>query len=837
MKKEILSTVLMVAALSTQATIYCDTWLSMTNQPSGSTLTTTILNNGTVGKNAGYSVSPSPPTGFTVSTHQIDRYPNIMVGFTNQAAGQYQQAMALDNSHNNTFWTLGVSSSSAVGNLFGWCNFGQTNGANFGSGTVYDFFNVFSSSGEAVFTQLLDGTGANYGIRLETVKNGTATSSIIPLTRNTWYWIVTQLNGTSGTAGLWAYDRFGSLVGHVTLAQATGGAINQIRVGNAEVGISTGTTFFQDVGIDYTYADYTPLGNDTNTVPLDRQVDWTNAGFAVPNVTTVYTNLPAGSPHSDVITALANCPSNQAVVLAAGSYTWTNIVDFSTVGNGKVLRGTRVNGTNVSNVTWTNTRAVRIWGSPSETTLAVDVSVTANIRKGDTNIVLSSVPNWCVPGLVLGLDMLDDNIVSTTNTCFELADIYRARTVAGGNGNRGQGELVVIAATNATTISTREPIMHDFSISRTSQVFMAYYNMSNSAAYPRTMCGVENINFIGDGAAVTDAHAIIMVSCYRCWVTGCGSFLSKSTHILPDWCYQCVIRGNYCYDSSTFASGQGYGISLYDLSTRNLIDNNIVRRSRASYQVNYGSSGNVFAYNYALESHSDSQVGPEIHVHGNSADYNLFEGNTLDGKASFDCVHGSSWSDTLFRNFMQGYVTTEVVAGNTNNQISASIDFWEHNHSVVGNVSGKSGFHDTAQVFAPNACTEPGPPHQIYRWGFRNPFGCDSTCFDLYTNLIPVFSHNYDSVTAGILYDPNLQTNTLPNSLYLTSAPTYFTNSVGLYTNSWPPINTANATYSGIFTNVPSGNIYALGLWPNQAPGAMGSTTSTGSGTGGPFTQ
>src|SRR6185436_2452688 len=109
----------------------------------------------------------------------------------------------------------------------------------------------------------------------------------------------------------------------------------------------------------------------------------------------------------------------------------------------------------------------------------------------------ASTPSWCKPGLLLGIDQLNDEIVSTTNTHRETAGIYRARDADGTNGNRGQGELVLIYSTNATTITTAQPILHDYATNRTAQIFMPYYNMANSSSAPRTMCGIENINFVG----------------------------------------------------------------------------------------------------------------------------------------------------------------------------------------------------------------------------------------------------------------------------------------------------------------------------------------------------
>jgi hypothetical protein len=252
----------------------------------------------------------------------------------------------------------------------------------------------------------------------------------------------------------------------VSVAQRTGTDIRVIRVGNAEVGTSSGTTFWQDLGVDYSYADYVPLASDGQIVPADRIADWSKAGFSVPNVTNVYTTLSTNATYSDVNAALSSCPSNQVVMLSPGNHTWSGIVDFGGVGKGKVLRGTQVNGTNATTVTWQSSRAVRMWNVTDETRLGIDVNVTANIRKGDSNIFVAATPSWCRTGLLLRMDQLNDEVLSTTNTHREAAGIYRARPNAGTNGNRGQGEIVMILSTNSTTITTVLTVLHDYATGR-----------------------------------------------------------------------------------------------------------------------------------------------------------------------------------------------------------------------------------------------------------------------------------------------------------------------------------------------------------------------------------
>src|SRR5690242_14572552 len=72
-------------------------------------------------------------------------------------------------------------------------------------------------------------------------------------------------------------------------------------------------------------------------IPSDRRIDW-NPGVpgGIPQRTTIYVTLQPGATAAQINSALASCPSNQVVFLAAGTY---NISGVITVPSYTTLRG------------------------------------------------------------------------------------------------------------------------------------------------------------------------------------------------------------------------------------------------------------------------------------------------------------------------------------------------------------------------------------------------------------------------------------------------------------------------------------------------------------------
>lgn len=193
----------------------------------------------------------------------------------------------------------------------------------------------------------------------------------------------------------------------------------------------------------------------------------------------------------------------------------------------------------------------------------------------------------------------------------------------------------------------------------------------------------------------------------------------------------------------------------------------------------YGSSGNVFGYNYASEGIADSKQDPSISTHGVHAYMNLWEGNYVANKALGDWIHGSSSHNTLFRNRILGYES-----GKTLDQTVISIERYNHKWNVVGNVLGTSGWHNTYDVCssgcAANSCLDSG--RIIYKLGFITNWACGGTPPDDLATVDIIRHGNFDYVNNATVWDSQILDKSIPNSYYLSSKPAFFS---GL---AWPAI-------------------------------------------------
>ena len=557
-------------------------------------------------------------------------------------------------------------------------------------------------------------------------------------------------------------------------------------------------------------------------IPSDRLVDWSNAGVSggIPDSSTmtVYTTLPAGSSASSVQSALNKCPSNQVVQLAAGDFAFGSTrLDWYSVGNGVVLRGTRINGKNATKITTSAFIPFLIrTGTFQESALGTDANLSADAIRGTTTITLASVPSWITVGGVYGIDQLNDEVLSSVNTCREGAGIYRSRSSAGSNGNRGEGETFKVVAKTATTITTEIPLMMTYTTARTAQIFKCGVEGSN---YKRRI-GVENIDLtetVGTSGSIT----FQLENCENSWIKNVQVFtMGGDRGIGGEFSYRCSVFGCALYDARLSSAGQGYAISLYDLCCWWRIENNIIAKMHVALQANYGSGGNVYAYNLCLTNTVGSAgEDPAINVHGNSAQFNLFEGNFTYGKAMFDCIHGSSSRNILFRNRILGDDPLH-----TYNQCAVDIDYWNRNCSVVGNILGMDGFHNVVTEQAPTACSD--TTKAIYKLGYVNAWACDASCYDATNALSPIIHGNYDYVSHAQTWASFIPDHTVDKSLYLSAKPNWFGD------RPWPPFDPANPSAATI-TNLPAGYRYFFGVEPpsggpvNQPPVPVASASPT----------
>ena len=540
----------------------------------------------------------------------------------------------------------------------------------------------------------------------------------------------------------------------------------------------------------------------------ERRVVWQdNVGIpgGIPDSSpkAVYATVPVGASVDTVSHALHAAAPNQVVVMPAGNYSWNGQLDWAGVDDGVVLRGA---GSGKTVVTWQfySECGMNMRAAASEHALSVDADLSADGHKGDTVINVNAVPSWVTVGNLIGIDELDDtNYVAGVGT--NGGESYREME---GNGPRGKGQLVRVIAKTDTNITLELPLYSDFRVSQSAQIFQPAFDPS--AVKPLTLCGVEGITFRATFSE-QDGHVFKMQLCDRCYLKDVEiDNMPGGAGVWSAFSYRCQFFGCYIHDSHQLGGGQGYGISPYHISCGFLIENCIFRKLHNAMSVNYGSSGNVFAYNYEAEGQSDAHQNPSMNTHGVHTYMNLWEGNVCDDKLLADWTHGSSSHNTVFRCRITG------INGSSDGKTCASVEYYNRYWNLVGNVLGTAGIQDKYVV--DNASPSSGHGNILKMGGVVN-VNLDFNPSDdfSYTNGMYVLVHgNYDPVNNTVLWEPLVSDHNLPDSLYLSSKPAWFGNF------NWPPVEPFSPS-TAIASNLPAGDRYfRLSSATNQPSDPLG---------------
>jgi hypothetical protein len=98
------------------------------------------------------------------------------------------------------------------------------------------------------------------------------------------------------------------------------------------------------------------------------------------------------------------------------------------------------------------------------------------------------------------------------------------------------------------------------------------------------------------------------------------------------------------------------GVGMGQHVTDCLIENNIFKHLRHAMLVQVGACGNVFGYNYSIETQSEGQWVPcDISLHGHFPFMNLFESNTVQKIDVSDYWGPVGPGNTFLRNRVEAY--------------------------------------------------------------------------------------------------------------------------------------------------------------------------------------
>jgi hypothetical protein len=545
-------------------------------------------------------------------------------------------------------------------------------------------------------------------------------------------------------------------------------------------------------------------------------IDWTIAGVGGIPTRTVWSTISAATysngavdATSGIQTALNACPTNQAVSLSAGTF---KISTFLTIPANVTLIGAGADQTILSGI-GTGNAPIRMGStSPSFPGTAISSGATA----GSTSIVVASATGISV-GKYLAISEINDSTFVTIKG--SEGDCTWCDSGAGTGGNRARGQIVEVTSVAGTTIGI------------TPALYTAYSNTPLAAVMTATLrAGVENLQVYANNTGYT--AAFYMNGCAYCWIKGVEANYTDGDFVQVHWGYRDEIRDNYFSNAYTHAPGStDSDVFIVDKTSASLVENNIVERGHVAILLNWGSAGNVIAYNYTegeFDSGATNFVIGGIGAHGAHPQFNLIEGNVM---TQFypDSVWGSSSHNTAFRNWATGTANActptsgrGTVTSTCHSTFQASramqIAWLSPYYNFIGNVAGSAaqnavGSFHTAILQYPSTRSYDTTNYN-FSFGYgessddNSTDGCSGAtvtpCHSTNAFATAFLHGNYTYANSTISWSGAV-THTLPSSFYLAAKPSWFRSL------TYPPIGpdvTGGTGGSGHAYAIPAQNCY-----------------------------
>ena len=544
-------------------------------------------------------------------------------------------------------------------------------------------------------------------------------------------------------------------------------------------------------------------------MPTSRRTVW-NPGIpgGIPARSTVCAVVNASTygngtmeASAGIQSAINGCPAGQVVQLSAGNF----LVNANpiTIGKGVTLRGMGPNATQLRKTNTSGNPVVIVgerWPSTAGTT-----NLTANAPKGATSVVVASTTGLTVGRLVMIDELTDPAYVYWGPNC-EAGDACRgwfSRT------NRPVGQMLEIAAINGNTVTFTTPLHIGFQTARTAQlVRFANAGVRNA--------GLEDLYVRGG----REDNVIMTFTLYS-WVKNVESYWSIGDSIAVEFCLRCVVRDSYVHETpDPNPGGAGYMLSLAWHTSDTLIENNIFMKGNKVMVMRATGGGNVVGYNYFDDGyigydHEWVETGMNA-SHMTCPHFELFEGNqafNIDGDNSW----GGAFSVTYFRNHAS---TKRRSYPDLGNRRAIGLMWGHYDYSFVGNVLGTFDMDPSPYSGFVYETTHPWDNDPIGMWKLGyNPENWNAPA-DARVVSTTHRHGNWDYATNSIDWKAGFDT-TLPNSLYLTSRPSFFG------TLPWPWVTPNGSTK--LFT-LPARDRYDDGN-PNSTRTMMVVKLGAGSGT------
>jgi hypothetical protein len=434
-----------------------------TADPVGTTVTPTIMANGTIGTYSGsWYASTTPLPGFTVGAHRISRAAPVTVGGVVYALDHTSRSIAIDHASGLRTISAGIPSGHRVATMAGFITFGPPK-VTTSSATLFDYWVIFTPSGDYAVLQLNNGDHGNYAINIETSRGGTQHTADLVITPGATYWCVLKADFNTGTAILSAYETAGwTMVGSVTSTTLSiGQDVGSIRIGNNEVGTAPGTTsYFENIIFNYTNGttSLAPQGSGA-VVSVGGNVA-TSVNVVSP--TTISALTPAGSAGASTVTVTN--PDGLSGARAAGfTYAPPPVVNTVTPASGPMAGGTPITITGTGFVAGA---AVTVGGVAAASVNVVNATTIAAVTPaGPVGPVAVTVtnPDGQISTSVKAFTFVAPPSISAiapvsgSTTGGTALTISGANFVAGATVRVGSNPATSVIVVNATTITATTP--------------------------------------------------------------------------------------------------------------------------------------------------------------------------------------------------------------------------------------------------------------------------------------------------------------------------------------------------------------------------------------------
>jgi len=556
---------------------------------------------------------------------------------------------------------------------------------------------------------------------------------------------------------------------------------------------------------------------------------------------------PSGGDDTPAIQAALNgCPAGQVVLLTAGVFKINgNGLSFVTpnctlrgagagqnlnTGHNAVAPPSDSDGTFVVDPTATqlikadratnaNYGILYVGNDPSQ--FSTSVNLAADASQGSHSLTLASNPGLTVGQIVL----VDENTDNVSDV------VYGPSFGPPGDGSRRWfsrqdrtlNQMMEVTAVSGNTVTFATPLHYTFTVA----------NQAQLSVYAQPVMygiGVENIFFFG-GMGGDYQGNISMNLCAYCWIKNVEAFWSVGSSIGLYGTYRSEVRDSYIHETpDPNPGGAGYLLSLNYGASDNLIENNIMWYGNKVDVMRATGGGNVLAYNYMDDAFGSTYPeSPEAGI--NAGHYTTPHMELLEGNYSFgykgDTYWGNSIYITVFRNWLSGlraawpplntydYISggCNYVYGDYTGRMAVDVQAYSYYTNFVGNVLGMSNQQLLSNPYNSQSCyngVETNFAEQVittadnntasnndsaimwnigdYQASVNTSCGC-WTWIDT-TIATQLRNGNFDWVTQaqhwygiGGTTDGAVAPMTIPNSLYLTSAPAFFG------TNTWPWVN------------------------------------------------